>query len=164
MADTLTARQLGERSRAAVGAKDREGWLDLFADDAVVEDPIGPSPFDPEGHGHRGKAAIAAFYDNVIAGSERIEFQIDESYHVRPRGRGGRHDPYDAGRRPARGRGAVHLHVLRRRRRSAGRAPFVLGVRRHGAHRGRRLVGPDLGQSGATRTILPSFPPPANRS
>jgi steroid delta-isomerase len=80
MGDTLTARQLGERSRAAVGAKDREGWLDLFADDAVVEDPIGPSPFDPEGKGHRGKAAIAAFYDNVIAGSERIEFQIDESY------------------------------------------------------------------------------------
>ena len=80
MGDTLTARQLGERSRAAVGAKDREGWLDLFADDAVVEDPIGPSPFDPEGQGHRGKAAIAAFYDNVIAGSERIEFQIDESY------------------------------------------------------------------------------------
>lgn len=80
MAEILTARALGERSRAAVAAKDREGWLDLFASDAVVEDPIGPSPFDPEGRGHRGREGIAAFYDNVIAGSERVDFEIEESY------------------------------------------------------------------------------------
>jgi steroid delta-isomerase len=78
--DTLTARELGIRSRAAVHAKDREGWLDLFADDALVQDPIGPSPFDPEGKGHRGKEAIAAFYDTVIAPSEAIDFEINESY------------------------------------------------------------------------------------
>jgi ketosteroid isomerase-like protein len=78
--DTLTARELGLRSRAAVHAKDRDGWLDLFADDALVQDPIGPSPFDPEGNGHRGKEAIAAFYDNVIAPSEAIDFEINESY------------------------------------------------------------------------------------
>jgi len=65
--DTLTARELGIRSRAAVHARDRDGWLDLFADDALVQDPIGPSPSDPEGKGHYGKEAIAAFYDNVIA-------------------------------------------------------------------------------------------------
>jgi steroid delta-isomerase len=80
VADKHDARELGERSRAAVAAKDREGWLDLFADDAVVEDPIGPSPFDPEGRGHRGREGIGAFYDNVIAGSERIDFDIEESY------------------------------------------------------------------------------------
>ncbi len=79
VADKPNARELGERSRAAVGAKDREGWLDIFAPDGVVEDPIGPSPFDPEGRGHRGREAIAAFYDNVIAGSERIDFDIEES-------------------------------------------------------------------------------------
>ena len=78
--DTLTARELGIRSRAAVHAKDRDGWLDLFADDALVQDPIGPSPFDPEGKGHRGKEAIAAFYDSVIAPSEAIDFEIDQSY------------------------------------------------------------------------------------
>ncbi len=76
----VTARELGRRSRAAVEAKDRQGWLDLFADDAVVQDPIGPSPFDPEGRGHRGRDAIAAFYDNVIAPSERITFEIERSY------------------------------------------------------------------------------------
>lgn len=79
MADKLNAKELGERSRAAVAAKDREGWLDIFAPDGVVEDPIGPSPFDPEGRGHRGREAIAAFYDNVIASSERIDFDIEES-------------------------------------------------------------------------------------
>jgi ketosteroid isomerase-like protein len=78
--DILTARELGIRSRAAVHARDREGWLDLFAEDAVVEDPIGPSPFDPEGKGHHGREAIAAFYDAVIAPSESITFDISESY------------------------------------------------------------------------------------
>jgi ketosteroid isomerase-like protein len=74
------ARELGIRSRAAVSAGDREAWLDLFAEDAFVQDPIGPSPFDPEGKGHHGKAAIANFYDTVIAPSESISFEIIESY------------------------------------------------------------------------------------
>ena len=46
-----TARELSQASMAAVEAKDKEAWLALFADDAVVEDPIGPSAFDPEGNG-----------------------------------------------------------------------------------------------------------------
>jgi hypothetical protein len=28
---------------------DREGWLALYADDAVVKDPVGKSPFDASG-------------------------------------------------------------------------------------------------------------------
>jgi steroid delta-isomerase len=78
--ETLTARELGIRSRAAVTARDREAWLDLFAPDAVVQDPIGPSPFDPEGKGHHGLEAIAAFYDTVIGPSESITFEIEQSY------------------------------------------------------------------------------------
>lgn len=76
----LNARELGVRSRAAVEAGDREAWLALFADDAVLEDPIGSSPFDPEGKGHHGRQAIAAFYDNVIAPSEAISFEIKHSF------------------------------------------------------------------------------------
>jgi steroid delta-isomerase len=76
----LNARELGIRSRAAVAAKDRDTWLGLFTDDAVVQDPIGPSPLDPSGEGQRGKAAIAAFYDNVIATSEATEFEMNQSY------------------------------------------------------------------------------------
>jgi steroid Delta-isomerase len=76
----VNARELARRSQAAVAAKDRSAWLALFADDAVVQDPIGPSPLDPGGAGHRGAAAIAAFYDTVIATAERITFEIESSY------------------------------------------------------------------------------------
>ena len=74
-----TARELADASMAAVEAGDRRAWLALFADDAVVEDPIGPSAFDPEGTGHRGAAAIAAFYDNVIGVNESIRFTVRQS-------------------------------------------------------------------------------------
>ena len=50
------------------------------SDDAVVEDPVGPSMFDPEGTGHRGPEAIAAFYDNVIGVNESIRFTIRQSF------------------------------------------------------------------------------------
>lgn len=54
-----TARDLARRSQAAVGAKDRAAWLGLFTPDAVVQDPVGPSPFDARDgtsrtRGHRG--------------------------------------------------------------------------------------------------------------
>ena len=75
-----TARDLARRSQAAVRAKDRATWLSLFAADAVVQDPIGPSPFDATGAGHHGAAAIAAFYDTVIAPNEEITFEIERSY------------------------------------------------------------------------------------
>ena len=65
---------------ACIEAKDRQGWLDLFDDDGVVEDPVGPSMFDPEGAGHRGKEAIGAFYDNVIAMSDSIRFHMRDTY------------------------------------------------------------------------------------
>ena len=69
----------GKRSREAATAHDKQAWLANFADDAIVEDPIGPSHFDPEGKGHRGKEAIAAFYDKAIAPSE-LEFNFVETY------------------------------------------------------------------------------------
>ena len=47
--------------------KQREDWLALYRDDAIISDPVGVSPLDPEGQGHKGKEAITAFYDNVIA-------------------------------------------------------------------------------------------------
>jgi steroid Delta-isomerase len=78
--DTMTARDLARRSQAAVTAKDRATWLSLWAPDAVVQDPIGPSPFDPAGEGHRGAAAITAFYDQVIAPNDLITFEIENSY------------------------------------------------------------------------------------
>ena len=77
---TATIRDLARRSQAAAGEKDRETWLGLFADDAVVEDPVGPSLLDPAGKGHRGADAIAAFYDTVIGRVDRLRFEIERSY------------------------------------------------------------------------------------
>lgn len=69
----------GRLSREAAMARDKETWLSLFADDAIVEDPIGPSHFDPEGKGHRGKAALSRFYDMAIASTE-MEFHFTDTY------------------------------------------------------------------------------------
>lgn len=73
------ALEMSKKSMAMTEARDRQGWLALFADDAVVEDPVGPSMFDPDGMGHRGKEAIARFYDNVISQSEALKFAVRES-------------------------------------------------------------------------------------
>jgi ketosteroid isomerase-like protein len=67
MANCLKAKQASENSFAAVMAGDKEAWLALFAEDALVQDPVGESPLDPSGKGHQGKEAISAFWDNVIA-------------------------------------------------------------------------------------------------
>ncbi|MDB2628693.1 hypothetical protein N9Y72_01400 [Gammaproteobacteria bacterium] len=72
------AQELGFLSRDYAVAKDKKNWLALFDENAIVQDPIGKSPLDPEGHGHKGIAAIERFYDAVIANGD-IEFNILES-------------------------------------------------------------------------------------
>ena len=70
------AYDMGRQSMARAEAKDRDGWLSLFADDGVVQDPVGVSPFDPTGAGQVGIDAITAFYDNVISASEEVRFEM----------------------------------------------------------------------------------------
>jgi steroid delta-isomerase len=70
----------GRRSREAAQGKRKEEWLSLFAEDAVVEDPIGPSAFDPEGKGHRGRAAISAFWDMTIGNTDSLEFVFTDTF------------------------------------------------------------------------------------
>jgi ketosteroid isomerase-like protein len=84
MAEEHPAKVLGERSRSAVARGAREEWLSLWADDAIVEDPVGVSPLDPTGKGHRGKGAIAAFWDNVIMRTPgtRVTFDYHTQYAV----------------------------------------------------------------------------------
>ena len=74
------AHAAGRRSREAVLARDKQAWLDVFADDAIIEDPIGPSHFDPKGKGHRGKEAISAFWDKAIAPTDKIEFHFVDTF------------------------------------------------------------------------------------
>jgi ketosteroid isomerase-like protein len=74
------ARTASRRSMDAVSRKAKAEWLDLFAPDAVIEDPVGPSMFDPTGTGHCGRDAIAAFWDLAIAKVERFAFAIHDSF------------------------------------------------------------------------------------
>ncbi|MFI7675455.1 nuclear transport factor 2 family protein [Actinophytocola sp. NPDC049390] len=74
------ARTASRRSMDAVSRGAKDEWLALFADDAVVEDPVGVSMFDATGEGHRGRTAIAAFWDLTIGNAERIEFEIRDSF------------------------------------------------------------------------------------
>jgi ketosteroid isomerase-like protein len=74
------ARLASQRSAAAVQTKDKDAWLALFADDAVVQDPVGKSFLDETGEGHRGLEAIGAFFDNNIAPVESIRFELHDSF------------------------------------------------------------------------------------
>lgn len=56
MATTAEVKALLDRYCAAMSEKDREAWLDCFADDAAQEDPVG-APVNV------GRAAIGAFFD-----------------------------------------------------------------------------------------------------
>lgn len=78
--DEHPARRASQESAAAVACGAKEVWLALFAPDAVVEDPVGPSPFDPEGAGHHGRDGIARFWDQAIAGVRRFHFAITDSF------------------------------------------------------------------------------------
>lgn len=73
------ARRVSLLSRQYVHRHDKAGWLGLFAEDGVIEDPIGVSPLDPNGQGHRTPAAREAFWDRNIANSD-IKITIHHSY------------------------------------------------------------------------------------
>lgn len=74
------ARVASRRSMDAAGRGAKDEWVALFAEDGVVEDPVGVSMFDPSGDGHHGREAIAAFWDRTIARAERLEFDIRDSF------------------------------------------------------------------------------------
>lgn len=74
------ARTASMRSIAAVMAGDREAWIDCFAPDALIEDPVGPSVLDESGEGHRGHDAIRSFWDTSISSMQSIEFLVERSH------------------------------------------------------------------------------------
>jgi steroid delta-isomerase len=67
----LSARYASERRKA--------DWLALYAEDALIQDPVGISPLDPTGHGHKGRAALERFWDMII-GPGNMQYRIRESY------------------------------------------------------------------------------------
>lgn len=76
----MSVADLPERSLGRVRAGDKEGWLALFADDAIVEDPVGPYEWDPEGRGRRGKQEIGAFFDLFSSFQSGFDFEIHDKF------------------------------------------------------------------------------------
>ena len=60
---------------SAVSAGDRAAWLACYADDAVLHDPVGGSPLDPEGTGLRGTEARERLWDLTIAPND-VRFDV----------------------------------------------------------------------------------------
>ena len=78
--DPHPARTASQRSYSAVARGDLAEWLTVYAEDAVLEDPVGPSMFDEEGKGHHGHAGISAFWNLAIAPIDKFEFTITDSF------------------------------------------------------------------------------------
>jgi steroid delta-isomerase len=72
------ARLASIESMQCAMAGDAEGWLDLFAEDAVLQDPYGISPMDPTGLGRVGKEEIAKFCAQYIK-PDNIRFEVRQT-------------------------------------------------------------------------------------
>jgi len=79
MTETHPAMVAARNSWRCVQSKLKDEWLALMADDVVIEDPIGRSPLDPDGRGHRGKEAARRFWDRNI-GPSSIRIETHESF------------------------------------------------------------------------------------
>ena len=72
------AQVASQNSMKAVMRKKKQDWLALFDDNAVIEDPVGKSPLDETGLGHKGRKKIEEFWDNNIGPNEFV-FNITQS-------------------------------------------------------------------------------------
>jgi len=71
MPSTKQVRAAVDAYVAAYGANDRDAFLDVFADDGVIVDPVG----SPE---HSGRQARGAFWDTVHQLTDRMTFDVKD--------------------------------------------------------------------------------------
>ena len=69
-----------KKAMQAVMDKDREAWIAAFAEDALLRDPVGGSPLDPEGHGLRGHEAMRRFWDTVVEPARSVRFLVHQEF------------------------------------------------------------------------------------
>jgi len=79
MNEKNVAYQISLQSREFVRTHNKEGWLAMFAEDGIIEDPIGKSDLDPTGQGHRTHEQREAFWNKNIANSD-IDIVIHKAY------------------------------------------------------------------------------------
>jgi steroid delta-isomerase len=88
MSEEIPAMRAAHNSWRCVQSHDKQGWLDLMAEEICLEDPIGDSLTNPGGRGVRGKAAVENFYDKHVATSTIVidthesHAAANESAHV----------------------------------------------------------------------------------
>ena len=79
--DHHPARAASQRSYSAVAKGDLDEWLTVYAEDAVIEDPVGPVDVRPRGQGPPGpRGRSRAFWELAIAPIETFEFEINDSF------------------------------------------------------------------------------------
>src|SRR5688572_19445394 len=66
-AETLLA--VAKESPARVAVHDKAGWLALFAQQGIIEDPVGAAPHQRQGPAG-GQDPLDAFYETFIAPNE----------------------------------------------------------------------------------------------
>ena len=66
---------LVERSPQSVAAHDRESWLALFGDEALIEDPVGSPP------ARKATGALGRFWDTFIAPHD-IRFEVRRDHFI----------------------------------------------------------------------------------
>ena len=70
---------LVERSPAAVAAHDKQAWLDMFARNYSVEDPVGSLPHVPDPRDGHALEPLSRFYDTFIAPND-IRFHVEQDF------------------------------------------------------------------------------------
>lgn len=63
-----------------VQARLKDEWIDLMADDVLIEDPIGLGPSNPTGAGFRGKGEVEKFWALGPGAAESILVQVHQSH------------------------------------------------------------------------------------
>lgn len=74
------ARRAAQASMAAVIEGRKDDWIALFASDALLEDPVGPSMLDPEGKGRRGHEGLLEFWESFIGAAKSFRFEVHDSF------------------------------------------------------------------------------------
>jgi hypothetical protein len=72
---------LVDKSPELVGKHDREGWLNLFSMNAIVQDPVGAGPNRKDKDMRKGKDALGRFYD-IFIGPNTIKFDVHQDIVV----------------------------------------------------------------------------------
>lgn len=76
MADDEGPAKLARAAMSAVEAGRRGDWLDCFADDARVEDPVGHLPPIV------GRDSLAAFWDGAISALSSTRFEVSRQWEA----------------------------------------------------------------------------------